>query len=519
MKEVLPMKALFASMALWLVAFPAVAQIRLGPADDVHAMLNALSPGDEVILEDGLYTIDGRFQIDVAGTAAAPIVIRAADGARPHFRQDSGQNIWDLDLRFVTLRGIEFSGGSAGLRFQSAEDVTVEDCEIHDTGDVALRMNDEGQTYLRVAILRNHIHHTSGTGEGMYLGCNRDGCRLADSRIIGNYVHHTNMGVSQGDGIELKEGSYETVIADNVVHDTGTGYPCITGYAALGNGGPNTVERNVVWSCGSHAIQWVADATIRNNILLSAADNGALSIQPNSMGTPADLVIVHNTILAPTADAIALRGVAGSVVVANNAVYAQTGRAIFVRDTHPMLTIVGNVGEGATAGFSGGFTASSMAADLSGASYSGAVPNDVFPRAGGGLIGSGDAAHVPADDFNGTARMGVADVGAYAYGDGTNPGWTLMESLKPAGAGPLPGTDAGVPPSTDAGPATADAGPPSAMDGGTSPGTDAGSVGGADAGEGGGSEGCACRATPSGSSPIGLLGLLGLWVLRRRRRG
>lgn len=511
------MKALVAGITFWLLALPAAAQIRLGPSDDVEARLNALSPGDEVILEDGLYVIGERFYVNVAGTAAAPIVIRAADGARPHFRQDAGQNVWDLDARFLVLRGIEFSGGSAGLRVQSAEDVTIEDCEIHDTADVGLRMNDGGQTYLRVSILRNHIHHTSGTGEGMYLGCNGDGCRMADSRIIGNYVHHTTMGVSQGDGIELKEGSYGNVIADNVIHDTN--YPCLTGYATLGNGADNVIERNVMWSCGSHAIQWTADAVIRNNVLLSGRDNGALSIQPNSMGTPTNLVITHNTVIAPMADAIALRGVSGPVVVANNAVYAMSGRAIFVRDAHPMLVIAGNVGEGGTAGFSGGFTASTMAADLSGASYSGTIPNDVFPRAGGGLIASGDAAHVPADDFNGTARMGVADVGAYAFGDGSNPGWTFAEEPRPPTGGPPPGMDGGVPPGTDAGmlPGT-DAGPPAGMDAGGST-TDGGPGASPDAGGGGGSEGCACRAAhaSNGLPAPWVMVLLTLLPIRRRR--
>ncbi|MBX3276176.1 MAG: right-handed parallel beta-helix repeat-containing protein, partial [Sandaracinaceae bacterium] len=427
-------------LALASLAAPASAQIRLGPTDDVRARLNALSPGDEVLLEDGLYVLNGRFHVDVRGTAAQPVVIRAADGARPHFRQDARQNVWELDARHVVLRGVELSGGSAGLRVQSAEDLTIEGCEIHDTADVALRMNDSGQTYLRIAILDNHLHHTSGTGEGMYLGCNDDACRLADSRIAGNYVHHTNgPGITQGDGIELKEGSYGCVIADNVVHDAN--YPCILGYATLGNGPPNVVERNVVWGCGGHGIQWASDAILRNNIVLDGRGNGAMAFQPHAAGTPQNLVIVHNTVIAPVADAIALRGVSGAVLVANNAVYSQSGRAIFNRDAHPMLTVVGNVGEGATQGISGGFTPSTMSADLRGASYSGTVPNDVYPRAGGGLDGAGAAAHVTDDDFDGTPRGGVTDVGAYALGDG--PRWALAPERKPA-ASPTPGTDGGV---------------------------------------------------------------------------
>ncbi len=506
------MKMLGALALAWLAAAPAAAQITLGPADDVEAALNALAPGDEVVLADGTYAIDERFAVTLAGTRDMPIVIRAADGARPHFVQSSGENIWDLDARHAVLRGLEFSGGSAGLRVMSAEDLTIEDCEIHDTGDVALRMNDSGQTYLRIAILRNHIHHTSGTGEGMYLDCNDDACRLADSVIAGNHVHHTDEGVEQGDGIELKEGSYGCVIADNVVHHTN--YPCILGYATLGNGAPNLVERNVVWACGGHGIQWAANATLRNNVVLDGQGNGAMAFQPHAAGTPQDLVIVHNTVIAPVADAISLRGVSGAVLVANNALYAQAGRAIFVRDAHPMITVVGNAGEGPVEGVSGGFTASTMSADLRGASYSGTIPNDVFPRAGGALVASGDAAHVPADDFNGTARMGVADVGAYAFGDGENPGWTFMEDRKPSSVDPPPPTDGGVP-DADAGAMGADAALPPGVDGGTSP-RDAAAA--ADAGpDGGGSEGCACRAGAAGGGRLGWL-LAPLALLRGRRK-
>ena len=47
--------------------------------------------------------------------------------------------------------------------------ITIEECEIHDTGDVAISAN-AGGTYEGLRILRNHIHHTNGTGEGLYLG-------------------------------------------------------------------------------------------------------------------------------------------------------------------------------------------------------------------------------------------------------------------------------------------------------------------------------------------------------------
>ena len=120
----------------------------------------------------------------------------------------------------------------------------------------------------------------------MYLGCNNDGCRMFDSLIERNYIHHTNgPSVTQGDGIEIKEGSYDNVVRDNVIHDTN--YPCILTYSAVGNGGPNIIERNLLWNCGDHAIQSAADAIIRNNIILGAAYDGIRN-QPHQTGVPVE---------------------------------------------------------------------------------------------------------------------------------------------------------------------------------------------------------------------------------------
>ena len=81
----------------------------------------------------------------------------------------------------------------------------------------------------------------------MYLGCNNNGCRVANSLIEGNYIHHTNgPTVEQGDGIELKEGSYGNIIRDNVIHDTN--YPGIITYSTVGNGPPNVIEGNLIWN-------------------------------------------------------------------------------------------------------------------------------------------------------------------------------------------------------------------------------------------------------------------------------
>lgn len=484
-----------------------------GPGDDVESLIGALEPGDELVLADGTYTLDGsRFSFDIAGTEAMPIVIRAADGARPHFhRPNASQNLWDIRAEHVVLRGIAFSGGSAGLRFEAARFVTIEDCEIFETADVALRMNDGGQRYEGIRILRNEIHHTNGTGEGMYLGCNGNGCQLANSLIEGNWVHHTNRDtVSQGDGIELKEGSFGNVIRDNVIHDTN--YPCILTYSTAGNGAANVIERNLLWNCGDHGIQSAADAVIRNNVILGAAQSG-IALQPHQSGAPSNLIVVHNTVLNDGVP-LSLRGMTGAVTVANNALYSSGGTAFFTNGDTSMLTSIGNVGSGSGPGMSAG----TLAADFVMATFGGVPPMNVFPRAGGALDGSGEAAHVATDDFDGVARMGVADVGAYALAS-DGPRWMLGEGFKDVSVTPMPMPDGGMM-DRDGGtpmPGT-DGGPPVGSDAST-PRADGGTDGGGDeppAGDGG----CGCVTAGANAKDGAMIWLfaLGLVVAIRRRR-
>ncbi|MCB9652822.1 MAG: right-handed parallel beta-helix repeat-containing protein [Deltaproteobacteria bacterium] len=411
--------------------------------NNVETTFKGLNAGDELILADGTYEMSGLFDFNITGTQNNPILIRAADGAHPHFhRAGVDQNLWDFRAEYTTIRGLRFSGGSAGLRVQGANHLTIEDCEIDHTRDVAIRMNDGGVTYESVHILRNEIHHTGvnggGTSEGMYLGCNENGCRLANGLIQGNHVYSIdNPDISQGDGIELKEGSYGTTISDNVIHNTN--YPCILTYSAVGNGAPNIIERNLLFGCGDHAIQSAADAIIRNNIILSGRADG-IAMQPHQNGSPANLTVENNTILGVDGYGISVRSPSGSVVIANNAIYAD-GTAIYLGSNTGSVTVRGNVGTGSAP--NGAMSAGNLANDVVNGHTGGSPPIDLFPTAGGALRGAGDARDVPSDDFNGTARNGTADVGAYAYQAGGNPGWPLAAAMKDSQ--PSSGTDAGVP--------------------------------------------------------------------------
>jgi parallel beta-helix repeat protein len=258
----------------------------------------------------------------------------------------------------------------------------------------------------------------------MYLGCNNDACRIANSLIEGNYVHHTNGAtVIQGDGIEIKDGSYGNIIRDNVIHDTN--YPGILVYSTAGNGAANVIERNVIWNVNDNTVQMAADVVFRNNIVL-----GNVAMQSHQSGSPSNIEFVHNTVIS-SGNALDVRDVSGSVQIANNAIYAQ-GQAIrLISGDLGQVQLAGNVGAGGLSGGSAGYTdGNGIASDMVNGNFAGSPPIDPLPAPGSALIGSGDAGHVVAEDFNGTPRSGVADVGAYKFQDGGNPGWQIVEGFK-----------------------------------------------------------------------------------------
>ena len=121
------------------LALPALA-VEIGPGDDLEAAVANLSPGEELVLRGGTYFFDENVTLTANGTAAQPIVVRARSGEQPVVEQaTANQNVVEINgSSYLVFRGIEFTGGSHGIRLINSNFVTIEDCEVHETGDVAI---------------------------------------------------------------------------------------------------------------------------------------------------------------------------------------------------------------------------------------------------------------------------------------------------------------------------------------------------------------------------------------------
>lgn len=412
--------------------------------EEFENVANTLQPGDTLVLRGGAYSQTARRAVTCAGTPGLPIVIRSYPGerailTRPADNMDTQNNIELVGCSYLELRDLGFQGGSIGVRVIGGHHVTIEGCEIWGTGNNAIAMNSSGYTYDAFVIRGNEIHDTgqspSGTteGEGMYLGCNYDACRVVNSVVEGNWIHHLRATSDGGnDGIEVKPGGGGNLIRNNVIHDNNIGrqYPGIFVYG--GGAAPNIVEGNAIWNSGE-AIQVVSDAVVRNNIIFNSSVTGITASPHTQISTMKNVTIVNNTIYG-TPEGIYVRwSGATNMILANNAIYCPGAAA--VNGSLGSSTVRANYVEGALSGVSldnNQFFAGGTAAGA----FVNPAAFDFWPRSGSPLRSMANASYAPGSDFNATARTSPFDVGAYELeGLTSNPGWPIAPGFKTGGGG------------------------------------------------------------------------------------
>ncbi|QDU69547.1 right-handed parallel beta-helix repeat-containing protein [Engelhardtia mirabilis] len=457
------------------LAAPAYADvIQLTPADDWLAVINGehLPPGTTVVLHGGTYLTpdDVLLNIGHVGTAEAPVTIMAAPGETPVITRNTFGSFDDyftnlehnvINMRgaqHVVLQGLEVTGGNWGIRIGAKTDwafstfelpmgdilrpahhVTIRGCHIHHTHNTALSANFRGEVYDSIDIIENEIHHAGRWGESIYLG-NYDGSVtqgiVKNSRVVRNYLHDNVWENSwyqdpagpyyHGTAIQLKDGCYNNLIAQNVMHYTFypavlvSGAKSVFGDETAPDWGRNVIERNVVWQISKvpgdltgQGMQVAADAIVRGNIVYApqpfyTSDHQTLC---------GDLEIVGNTFIGSTdllIDTLQIASVPSfPILVANNALYRGPNYPVAITgpgSVSSLVTITGNV------------TILDLAAALADA-----PALDFFPVAGSPLIGAANLLHALDVDFNGTVMGGDATVGAYAYDAAGNPGWKVAE--------------------------------------------------------------------------------------------
>jgi len=156
-----------------------------------------------------------------------------------------------------------------------------------------------------------------------------------------------------------------------------------------------------------------------------------IAMQPHQSSYPANLVIVHNTVVKSTGAAIYLNGNRGPVVIANNAMYSKTGKSLELSHANnTLLTLAGNVGFGHYDGLTG-FKRGNVKTDFVSGHFRGMPPIDLHLAAHSALIGAADRRFIVEQDFDGQQRNRSPDTGAYAlHSTRARLNWALSGNFK-----------------------------------------------------------------------------------------
>ena len=219
----------------------------------LRVAIQNLVPGERLDIGAGTYTMLNKIDMTQLGTPTQPVWVSAKLGESVVITHPTtSENVLNLGdasaARCIAIQGIEFTGGNAGIALGDAEDIWIESCHIHNTASAGI-LGETDNTPL-LFITRNTIHDLGGTGEAIKLGTTGGGFVTHSSTIARNTIY--DCAGTEGEGIELQQGSYNTTIVENTIRDC-LG-PCLLVYGTAGNTN-NLIERNTLYNSGSHVLR------------------------------------------------------------------------------------------------------------------------------------------------------------------------------------------------------------------------------------------------------------------------
>lgn len=486
------------SMVLFTCSPALGASLELSPGDDLASLTASLQPGDELVFTDGTYVLEERLSWTGQGTEAAPIVLRAAEGATPVLELSGGEDgdhpggiVRISESAWLELRGLHLRGDDGwtdpedrftGLELADSSDILLSDLRVGQTGSTAIDISGDSA---RITLRDTEVHDVLD-GDGVDVGCGDGGCAVTELVLERLWIHDL-LGLDDN-GLALRHGTQGAVVSDTVVHDVG-GRGVYLG--STDGGEANSFEGGAVWATGGEGVRVQGAARVRNSLVFMTGAEG-IEVDDPGRGAFGDVVVAFNTVVDTADWALQVEDQLGrsGMVISGNALCNPLGLGVSFDATTPEdpadtgfvpehdVWVQGNV----VCGYIEGVTADELTAGQGWQDYLDVAGWDLYPRDGGALVGGGSVgseAWVPEVDFNGLPRDGTGpDAGAYEWSGAENPGWRVQEGFK--------GEAAALPDATD--------------------------VGGCGCGKDGGGDG-----DGAGSAAAGVLLLLPLLGLRRRR--
>lgn len=434
-----------------LASTAGAASLEASPGDDLNTFVEGLGPGDEIVLDNGVYEVSSSLTLTVEGTESEPVTLRARNPGEAVLQvapDDEGGYpgaIVRLDgASWVTLDGLVIQGDDTwrefeenryhGLTINESSDITVKRATIHELNRTAVSLSGNNS---RVTFDAVEVAEVSD-GFGLYMGCSDASCWTSELTITGSLFH--DFSGEDATAIHLAHGSQGAIIQDTVVYGA-TGPGIYLGSTERGD--KNTLLGNAIWSVEGAGVFAEGDLQMQNNLIFNVDGYGIWTRNPDR-DSYSDLILSFNTVADTTEWAAYLEGwqdADGTVVLSSNALCNPVGYGVnlaleqldtAIPDTPGYVT--NNVVCGLVEGLDefagelipgGGFN-----------DFVDAEGWDFYPGSGAVLLDAGDPAseaYIPATDFNGAPRSATPDAGAYEYDGEGNPGWRVQEGFKALG--------------------------------------------------------------------------------------
>jgi hypothetical protein len=200
--------------------------VAVSTTTEFRAALGAATPGTVIAVNPGTYS-GGSYHANVHGTAAAPIVIQAADPARPPVFVGGYNGIQLSDASYVTFRDLIFEGASQN-------GINVDDASTFETPSH------------HIVLRRVTVRNLAGTG-------NRDGIKL--SGVTDFVIEEANMSMwGEGGSAVDMVGCHRGVVLASVFRHV-PGLTGGTGIQAKGGSSQITITGNRFEHATARAVQ------------------------------------------------------------------------------------------------------------------------------------------------------------------------------------------------------------------------------------------------------------------------
>ncbi len=239
-KEIImsPNPSIILTILSWFMCYHQVVQAVEHYCTNVQELrqaMTAVQAGDEIILANGtMFTatdtpgsgIGAHFSSNVNAVSDQRIIMRSESPDNPATLsgdQISKRHVLRLFGDYWTIKDIIFTYAQKGIVLDQANNVHIVGCEVYNIGMEAIHMRDGSQNTL---VEDCYIHDTGKSnpsfGEAIYVGSDKKKHGEVDPHINGTVVRGCTIGPNVGaEAFDIKEGTAETIIENNIVDATG----------------------------------------------------------------------------------------------------------------------------------------------------------------------------------------------------------------------------------------------------------------------------------------------------------